>query len=715
MSFKPVSLTCEALNNPVGLDCPLPKLGWRTAPGAPFTQTAFHIQAASSAAKLAKKPDLWDSGKTESGRSFAVEWGGKKLKSKQCAHWRVMLWGADGSVSDWSETAVFETGPLKDSDWDAKWIGLGPALGSWYSKVLPAPCFRREFVCERVENARLYICGLGYHKLFINGRRVGDGELEPVVTHYDRRARYITHDVTGYLIPGKNTAAVALGNGWYNSHTAEVWHFDKASWRDYPKLLLQLDIGGKTALVSDESWKVTDKGPVVFDGLRNGEFYDARLEMSGWTETGFDDSAWVGAVRVPGPGGALSAQFMPPCKIMETFDCARLTDARSGGVIYDAGTNITGWTRLTVSGEPGAELTLAHSEKLAEDGTDIDQSNINSFIKSGETQTDKYTLKGAGSETWEPCFTYHGFRYIRIKSSSEKVKLEKISGRAVNTAFRRIGEFECSDETLNSLDKLTLRSYLGNFTGIPTDCPHREKNGWTGDAQLAAETGLFSFDAANAYRQWLENFPDTQRPSGQLPGIVPSCGWGFNWGSGPAWDNAMILIPWYIYLYTGDSSAIHSLYPAMKKYMDYCASMSTGNLISFGLGDWCHLDNSRIIPVEITSSAYYLTDCRVMARFAKMTGDKSGVKHYQDLGEKIRASLNAKYYKGGGLFGGGEQTALGCALYQGIVDDGEKAAVARKLAETVERNGFKVDFGILGAKYVPRALSDNGYAETAYK
>ena len=713
MKVKIHSLTCEMLSDPIGLDCPAPKLAWKIESDKPFAQSAFQIKAASSAEKLEKKPDIWDGKKTESSDSFGAVYKGKKLRAKQRVLWRVKVWSAEGQESDWSNTASFETGPLTDADWDAKWIGPGPALGSWHNKTLPAPYFRKEFVCEKTDNARVYICGLGYHKLFINGKRAGDHELDPVVTHYDKKIRYVTHDVSEYLVKGKNVIGAVLGNGWYNCHTTDVWHFDKASWRDYPKLLLQLDIDGKTEAVSDVSWKVTDKGPIVFDGLRNGEFYDARLEMDGWAAPGFDDSAWKNASRVPGPGGALAAQFMPPCKITEIFEPIREWKAKSGGMIYDAGASITGWAQITVQGAAGTALTIKYAERLSEDKQDIDARHISMFVKSGEAQTDKYTLKGGAPETWEPSFTYHGFRYIWIKSSDEDVKILKVCGRAVNTAFRRIGNFESSNETLNNLDKITIRSYLGNFTGIPTDCPHREKNGWTGDAQLAAETGLFSFDAANAYRQWLENFPDAQRPSGQLPGIVPSCGWGYNWGSGPAWDSAMTNIPWYIYLYTGDDSAIRALYPAMERYMDYCASMATGSLISFGLGDWCHLDNTRIISTEITSSGYYLSNCRLMARFSQITGKKANIKKYSSLAEKIRAELNKKYYKGGGVFGGGEQTALGCALYQGIVYDSEKAAVAAKLAETVEKNQCKVDFGILGAKYVPRALAENGYADLA--
>ncbi|MFA6290977.1 MAG: family 78 glycoside hydrolase catalytic domain [Victivallales bacterium] len=600
--------------------------------------------------------------------------------------------------------------------WKAKWIGRPDALlNNWQRPVLPAPFFRKIFDYKgKTDNSKVHICGLGYYELYINGRKVGDHVLDPVVTHYDRRARYVAYDVAEYLVPGKNVFGVILGNGWYNCHTPEVWHFDKAPWRDYPKLLLELEIDGETILCSDESWKVSS-GPILFDGLRNGETYDARLELDGWLLPDYDDSSWKIAANVSPPGGVLQQQLMPPCKVMKTFPVSKRWELPDGSIAFDIGQNITGWARITVSGKRGTELIIKYAETLNA-GSDIDQTLIATFIKGGDCQTDRYILKGNdGSEIWEPRFTYHGFRYLRISGVSANVKIEKLEGRVVNTAFEQIGKFSCSDETLNRLQECTCWSYIGNFTGIPTDCPHREKNGWTGDAQLAAETGLFNFAAGTAYNEWMDSFADVQRPSGQLPGIVPSSGWGFNWGSGPAWDSAFLLIPWYVYLYTGDSSSIRTHYGSMKKYVDYCTGMATDHIVSFGLGDWCHVDRNRIAPVALTSTAYYYVDCILLSKFAAINGRISDQRKYAGLAEKIRVAFNRCFYKGDGIYASGEQTALGCAIYQGLVDASEKDNVVAKLADIVKANGCKPDFGILGAKYVLRALSDNGHVELAYK
>lgn len=600
--------------------------------------------------------------------------------------------------------------------WKAKWIGRPEALlVNWPRDVLPAPFFRKVFDClwEKINNSKVYICGLGYYELYLNGRRVGDHVLDPVVTQYDKRARYVVYDISGQLVSGKNVIGVILGNGWYNCHTPEVWNFDKAPWRDYPKLLLELEINGKTVVCSDESWKISS-GPIIFDGLRNGETYDARLEFNGWMSPDFDDSGWKHGVKISGPGGVLQLQSMPPCKVMQTLSAAKQRVLPDGSIVFDIGQNITGWARITASGKRGTELIIRYAEQLKDDG-DIDQSRIAMFIKGGDCQTDRYILKGSGREVWEPRFTYHGFRYLRISGISDDSRLEKVEGRLVHTAFERIGRFSCSNETLNRLQECTCWSYVGNFTGIPTDCPHREKNGWTGDAQLAAETGLINYSAAEAYRQWMDSFADVQRPSGQLPGIVPSTGWGFNWGSGPAWDSAFLLIPWYVHLYTGCDSAIRTHYSSMKKYVDYCTSMATDHMVSFGLGDWRHVDSSRISPVELTSTAYYYVDCVLLSKFAAINGRTSDQRKYAKLAEKIRRAFNRRFYKGDGIYANGEQTALACAVYQGLVEDSERDKVVAKLAEAVKANGCKADFGILGAKYVPRALSDNGYADLAFK
>jgi len=594
-----------------------------------------------------------------------------------------------------------------------KWIRMpGPVLRHEPTAFHPAPFFRKTFsLSEKQLAAEVKISGLGYYELYINGAKVGDHVLDPVVTHYDKRVSYITYDVSEYLHEGGNVIGVILGNGWYNCHTSDLWHFEDVAWRDYPKLLLQMSINGEDVLSSDASWQVTT-GPIVFDGLRNGETYDARLELKGWLNPDYDDSGWSNAAIAVPPGGILCEQLMPPCKVMDTLNAVDNWEI-SNVIVFDIGQNITGWSRISVEGDAGTELIIRYGEIL-DSKCKLDQEHISRFIQSGDTQTDHYILKGEGLEQWEPRFTYHGFQYVQIEING-KARIEKVEGRVVHTSFDKIGKFICSDDVLNRLQECTVWSYIDNFTGIPTDCPHREKNGWTGDAHLAAETGLFNFDASSSYIHWIDNMVDAQRPSGQLPVMIPTSNWGYNRNGGPAWDSALLLIPWYIYIFTGDKTLIERHYQAMKRYVDYCSMMAQDFLVDSSLGDWCHADPSRMVATALSATAYYYTDSILLAKFAKLSNNDDDYCYYSELASEIKDAFNCNFYNGNGIYAKGEQTAMACALFHGLVEPSEKSLTIQRLAESVQNNECKADFGILGAKYIPRVLAENGYAELAYK
>lgn len=573
----------------------------------------------------------------------------------------------------------------------------------------PAPYIRRKFTCEKTSGVKMAICGLGYYIAFINGQRVGDHVLDPIVSVYDKHARYVVYDISKYLKKGENAIGVVLGNGWYNCQTEEVWNFVKASWRNSPKMILEMrDSKGELLLGSDQTWKCSE-GPVRFDSLRNGETYDANYELGDWTQPAYDDSCWKNTVIASSPGGILEEQTATPCKVVDTVEMA----GPSLTHIYDAGTALTGRARITVKGDKGAKIVIDYAERLDEDGY-LSTLHQKDFVKTGSFQSETYILKGSSVETWESEFTYHGFRYARMTIIGN-AKILKAEARFINSAFEQIGSFESSCATLNALQKCTVRSYLSNFTGIPTDCPHREKNGWTGDAQLASETGLFNFDAAASYAQWLDTGRDVQRPSGELPGIVPSSGWGYNWGNGPAWDAFLFIVPYNVWLHTGNISVLEKNYDAMKRYIDFAGSMSIDHIIQWGLGDWCPPDWKDMVDTNMSSTAYYYRFVEMTAEIATMFGKKDDAAYYTKLAKDIKKSFNKTYYKGNGVYVKGEASAMGTALYFNLCEDSEKAVVLEKLVETVRKSGHKAYFGILGAKYIPRVLADNGYADDALK
>ncbi len=598
--------------------------------------------------------------------------------------------------------------------WSGYWINVGKPMGAPAKEVGAAPYLRKTFECsDKPQQAVAYLCGLGWHELYVNGEKVDDRVLAPVVTQFDRRVSYIAYDIARLLRPGRNAIAVLLGNGWYNCHTPEVWSFDKAHWRDWPKLLCDVVVDGQTVAKSDASWKTADS-PITFDALRNGEFYDARLESAGFATPGFDDSTWKPAVQCNPPGGVITQEELEPCRIQAVIPAVSSHVLFSEATVYDFGANLTGWCRIAVRGEAGTRVRIVYAEQVRPVSGDVDREYIDKFVKAGDFQTDEYTLKGGETETWEPHFTYHGFRYAKVSIWGEG-KVEKIEACFIHNDFRRVGSFESSDEMLNTLQRNTVRSYLSNFTGIPTDCPHREKNGWTGDAQIAAETGLWNFDAAKACQHFLQLVTDAQRPNGQLSGIAPTGGWGFNWGSGPAWDVVLFEYPWRLYLFGGDAEPIRRHYDHMRKYLGYCAGMSEDYRLRFGLGDWCHHARARIVSVEVTSTACYYYMLTRMVIFANLLGHKAEAAGYAELAEKVRQSFNAAFYRGDGVYADGCMTALGTALYFELADPAERPKVAEKLVQLVRENRHRTDFGILGAKYVPRVLSDYGYADDAHR
>ncbi|NLX71030.1 MAG: family 78 glycoside hydrolase catalytic domain [Clostridiales bacterium] len=713
-------LRCNYLRNPLGVETSNPRLSWvMFSKERGQRQTGFRILVASSKELLDKDTgDIWDSGVINSEQSIHVLYRGKRLGSRQRCYWKVKVWDKDGKASPWSETAYWEMGLLKQSDWLGQWIGAPHDGGTDPS---PAPLFRCAVTFDKeVVSARAYICGLGYYELYINGRKIGNEVLTPAFTRYDERVLYNTYDVTDAFTLGENVIGVILGNGWYNCFTKEVWNFEQAPWRDRPKLMLQIMVrfndGSESVIVTDRKWRVST-GPIVFDGLRNGEFYDARLEKPGWNDKGYDDRGWGYAVVVPGPGGVLKSQQMTPIRVTRTIVPESVKEVKPGVFVYDLGQNISGWAQIKVSGPPGTAITLKYAEKLKDDG-DIDTSNIEGAVKSGEFQTDKYILKGGEMEIWEPRFTYHGFQYIQVTGFPGKPTLDSVRGRVVHTDFETRGGFECSNELLNSIQHAARWATLSNYMGIPTDCPHREKNGWTGDAQLSAEQVLINFDPMTAYEKWMLDFKDVQRKSGQLPGIVPTGGWGYNWGSGPAWDSAIILIPWYIYLYCGDKTILEDMYPNMKKYVDFMSTMATDDILEFGLGDWCPPTGGPAdhkCPVKVTSTAYYYVNAVILAKIANIIGEKGDAEKYAQLAERIRNAFRREFFNPDtGQVISDSQTSLSCALYQGLVDDDEKDKVLALLVEQVEKTDRHIDCGILGAKYIMNVLTDLGRVDLAY-
>ena len=706
-------LRCEYLLDPLGIDVARPRLSWRvTADHRNARQSAYQIEVTSGGRTL------WDSGNTATDQSTQVEYGGPPLTSGQACQWRVRIWDEAGATSAWSAPASWSMGLLSPADWHAKWIGM--AGGANTPQKLPAsPLLRKSFALadKPVRRATATVCGLGLFELELNGRKVGDHVLDPPITAYDKRALYVTFDVTKRLVPGDNAVGVMLGNGIYNVTVADAWDFQKAPWVALPQAIVQLDVeyadGTQQRVVSDGSWKGA-AGPITFDQTRVGENFDARLDKPGWSAPGYDDKDWTPVAPRNGPAGALRAADVEPIRVVDTITPVKMTEPKPGVYLFDLGQNIAGWPRLTVTVPAGTAIRLSCGELLHPDGT-LDLSNLNKLVHSPEFQTDTYTARGTGAdEVWEPRFTYHGFQYVQVEGLPSRPSLATIVGRVIHTAFEPAGTFSCSNALLNRIERATVWSYENNFVGIPTDCPQREKNGWNGDAQLAVAMGLEHFHAEAAYTGWLNDFDDAQHADGKLPGIVPSPGWGYDRLDGPAWESAYLLIPNEMYLQAGDRRVLASHYDGFKRWMDWYGAKAKGHIVSYGLSDWAPAKTKT--PADITSTAYYFRAAQIVAATADLLGKTDDAQRYHQLADDVAAAFNAKFFDAKtGLYGNGSQTSLSCALYFGLVQDADRARVVEHLVDAVHRADDHIDTGILGSKYVLRALSDGGHADLAYR
>ncbi|MEN6309068.1 MAG: family 78 glycoside hydrolase catalytic domain, partial [Anaerohalosphaeraceae bacterium] len=564
---------------------------------------------------------------------------------------------------------------------DSPWGQISSSsLHTFWTQKAPSPLLRKEFnLKDEIESAYAVIAGLGCYELKINGQTLGDKVLDPVFTNYTKTVLYSTYDVTDYLHQGANAVGIMLANGWYNSHTKDAWDYDKAPWRDSPKALLNLVVNYKNGttetIVTDTSWQGSN-GPLVADAIRSGEVYDARLEQAGWDKPGFDSSGWEAAKTAEAPKGRLCAEMMPGTKIQETLKPIAITEPKPGVYLFDMGVNIAGWAKLTLSGNPGQKIMMRYGEVVKDGMLNVD--NIRALTFSGPFQTDTYYLKGDGVETWHPRFVYHGFRYVEVTGLTSKPSPDTIEAQVLYTDFEPAGKFACSNTMFNTVQKLTERSYKGNFVGIPTDCPQREKNGWTADAHLAAELAMYNFNNVPAYEKWLADFRDDQDNNGRYSCIIPSPGWGAR--DLTEWDSAYMIVTWYLYLYRGDVRAIEDHYDAMKRYIENVDKRiaSSSYIVEFGLGDWAN-DGGSQTSVPLTASAYFYYDTILMARFATILGKEADQRYFSGLGEKVKAAYQARFYKGDGIYDAGQQTASAMSLFYGLVPESEKEKVLAQL------------------------------------
>lgn len=715
-SCLPGNLRCEYLVNPIGIDAPAPRFSWLindSRYGA--LQLAYRIIMGTDSAIVARgNGQIWDSKRIESDRML-VTFPGSNLKPFTRYFWSVQVWDKDGIQSE-PVIASFETGMMGMGNWSGAWISDRQGI-----ETKQAPYFRKVFeVPEKIKSARVYIAVGGLYELSINGQKVGDHWLDPMYTRFDRRNLYVTYDITRQLRSGKNAVGVLLGNGWYNHQSTAVWNFEQAPWRNRPAfcmdLLVTYEDGSEETFTSDNSWK-SSLSPVIFNSIYTAEHYDARLEQPGWNTTTFNDSAWHRIIYRAAPSQNIVSQQLHPIRLVEKIPAKSVNKINDSTYVFDLGRNISGVCQFRIKGEAGTTIRLEHAERLHPNGR-VDLSNINVHYRPTDDkdpfQTDIFILGGKGEESFMPRFNYKGFQYVEVISNKPiKLTIDNLTGYFMHSDVPPVGEIKTSNPTINKIWRATNNSYLSNLFGYPTDCPQREKNGWTGDGQIAIETGLYNFDGITVYEKWLADHRDEQQPNGVLPSIIPTGGWGYEWGNGPDWTSTIAIIPWNLYLFYGDTKVLSDNFENIKRYVDHITDISPSGLTSWGLGDWVPVKSKS--PVELTSSVYYFVDATILSNTAKLFGQEDDYRNYAALADKIKNAVNAKYLdKETGIYGKGVQTELSVPLYWGIVPDELRAKIAGNLARRVEADNKHIDVGLLGTKAVLNALSENGYADLAY-
>jgi alpha-L-rhamnosidase len=724
------NLRCEMLHDPLGIDAMHPRFSWEIYGGSRgIRQVAYQLLAATSPGKLEEgKADLWNTGEITSGRSVNVLYEGKALQSGMSCYWKVRIWTAAGA-SSWSSVHHWSMGLLRPSDWQASWIGLDRSF-PWDSATskfsrLSARYFRKGFSVGRtIEKATVYVSGLGYYRLYVNGRRIGDQVLTPSPTDYTKTVLYNTYDVTGALRPGNNVVGAVLGNGLFftmrqHYKTYKIKNFG------YPKMRLQLvityDDSSRQVIATDTTWKVTADGPIRSDNIYDGATYDATREMPGWSASGFNDSGWLQAERVDAPGGRMEAQMNEKVRIVDTVAPRSIHYLRPGVYIMDMGRNMAGWVRMRVRGERGRAVTLRFGETLQANG-ELATANLRDA-----KATDVYILSGKGQESWAPAFVYHGFRYVEITDYPGVPKTTDFTGEVVSDGLTATGTFTTSNALINRIYENAVGSIVSDYKGLPVDCPQRnERMPWLGDRGMSSVGESFVLDNQKLYERWLQDIREAQTPEGVIPDVAPAF-WHY-YTDDITWPATYFQVTEMLYRQYGDLRPIREHYRSMQRWVDHIRSKyMTGYLVPKDkYGDWCmppasleliHArDSSRITAGELIATAYYYHILSLMQRFARVLGKDADAGRYAALAAKVKKAFNDRYFNPRtAAYDNQTVTAMLLPLSFGMTPRGQQGRVASRMDSAVIHVWHgRVSTGVIGTQWLMKGVTGTGRPDLAF-
>ena len=699
-----------------GIGTDRPRLSWLVESETPgWHQAAYEIEMHDADGKLRGQ-----TGRVESDQSVLVDWPFEPLSSRELVMVMVRAWGIDGQVSGWSEATLIEVGLLRPEDWTARFVGA-----DWeedLSQPQPAPLLRREFdVRPGVQNARLYVTALGVYEAQLNGVIIGDHVMAPGWTSYKHRLRYQSFDVTDLLQEGRNALGAMLGDGWFRGRLGFGSGRRNIS-GDRLALLAQLEIiyadGTTESVVTDKNWRAST-GPILASDIYDGEMYDARLEQGEWGRPNYDDSDWTAVRLIDWDLRTLVGPLGPPVRRIEFVEPTQILISPSGKPMLDFGQNLVGRLRLTVQGPAGHTIILRHAEVLEEGELSIRPLR---FAKA----TDHYTLKGEGVETWEPRFTYHGFRYAQVENWPGELQLENFRAVVCHSDMERTGWFACSEPLLNRLHENVVWSMRGNFFDVPTDCPQRdERLGWTGDLEVFSPTASFLYDVAGFLTSWLQDLAaDQQDANGIVPIVVPNVLPDPPMAAA-AWGDAAVIVPWVLYQRFGDKSILASQFESMRIWVDQVAEVAGQRLLwdqGFQFGDW--LDPAA--PPEdpgaarashpLVATAYFARSAELVGHAARVLGYMEDEGRYLSLAREVREAFAREYITPAGRLMNDVQTAYALAIEFGLLSNEEQRRhAAARLRELVQQDGYRIGTGFVGTPLICDALCHTGSYAAAYR
>jgi alpha-L-rhamnosidase len=734
--LKVKNLLCENRVNPLGLDILNPRFSWQlVSDQRNEMQIAYEVRVGEKNGK----EKIWNSGKQMSAQSLFVPYTGSSLKSAVTYFWQVRIWDNKGKVSDWSEKAFWQMGLLRETDWKAKWIESGSPADTVNG---PALLFSKQFSAgKKIISATAFLTTHGMYEAFINGRKIGNDYLTPGWTSYNKRLQYQVYDVTNLLRKGKNAMGVNIGSGWYRTNLA--WNNNRNLYGKKIALLLQLEInysdGSNETIISDGSWKTSDQGPIRSSEIYNGEVFDARKEMVGWNEPGYNDLEWQSAIESSYPKNILLATYNEPVRMHESFQPARIFKTPRGEQVIDFGQNLVGWETMTIEGKTGDTIIVDHAEVLDKEG------NFYTDNLRAAKARNVYVLKGGGKEFLRPHFTFQGFRYLRLKGFSgeirggkfnQKVELSNsshtgsprsvafISASTLYSDMKPTGKFECSNPLLNQLQHNIQWGQKGNFLDVPTDCPQRdERLGWTGDAQAFSRTAGYNMDVHNFFSKWLKDVEADQSEDGRVPFVVPNV-LGDTAGGSAGWADASTIIPWNMWLIYGDPKILEDQYTSMKSWVAFMQYHSKDYLwnTGFHFGDWLFYhpadDNdgrAAVTDKYLIAQCFFANSTQLVLNAAKVLNKPDDVQYYSGLLRHVKDAFLKEYVTSSGRLVSGTQTAYVLALQFDMMPENLRQQAAQRLVVNVRDYNNHLTTGFLGTPYLCHVLSRFGYDTIAFK